>query len=119
MSWLTNLFKDVENIFNSPKTKAVAKEIETLTVEALPIVQALAALVPSTSAPGAVAKTIAAYEKYGVPTAQLILSGSTSVGQALEQLAVTVLQKNHQDAAANVLVTAVNVAVSANKASAK
>ena len=80
--------------------------------------QAIAGLVPNTSAPGAAAKVIVAYEKYAVPTAQLVLSGSQSIGQALEALAVTVLQKNHQTVAANVLTTAVNLAVTANKTNA-
>jgi len=115
MSWFSNFFQDLKSLFESAKAKAVVKEIETLVVEALPLVQAIAGFVPNTTAPGAAAKVIAAYEKYAVPTAQLVLSGSQSIGQALEALAVTVLQKNHQTVAANVLTTAVNLAVTANK----
>ena len=108
MSWLKRLFAKIEAIFNSPAIEAVEKEVETLVPLALPIVQEIAALTPNKT----VQEVAVAYEKFAVPLAREIGSDATSIGNALLNLATTVLQKNHAPAAAiSLLNTVVQIAL--------
>ena len=63
----------------------------------------------------------AAYTKYGVPLTEVLTTGNaTQIGNALLNLATTVLQKNlspnEAGVATNILNTAVSLAVTATKA---
>lgn len=83
--------------------------IENIAVDAEPLVEAIAAAVPSRS----FQTILAAYEKYGVPFAmtESQLTDPAQQGLALRDLATAVLKKNHQDATANALNAAVELAV--------
>lgn len=112
MHWLTSLFAKIVGFFESPKAKAVEAQLASLTQAALPIVQAIAALTPNRT----VQEIATAYAQYGVPLAVQITADPTSTGNALLNLATTVLQKNHApDAAISLLNTAVQLAVVALK----
>ena len=111
MKWLTNLFKHLWADLTSPKAQAVEQQIEGLVAAAQPIVNAIAVLVPNKTT----AEIEKAYATYGVPLAQQVASDPTSIGNAMENLAVAILRKNNQSVAASTLVTAVNLAVTGLK----
>lgn len=106
---IVNFFQRIFHWFSSPNGQATAKAIEQAAIDAEPLVAAISALVPNRTF-----QTIAlAYEKYAVPFAmtEAQMADPAQQGLALRDLATTVLKKNHQDASANVLNAAVELAV--------
>jgi hypothetical protein len=115
MNWLIHLFQKIGGFFITPKALAIEAQLSSMVVAAEPIVKAIAALTPNRT----VQEITAAYEKYGVPVAGTIANDPTSTGNALLNLATTILQKNHApDAAVSLLNTAVQLALTAVKAQA-
>jgi hypothetical protein len=117
MSWLTTLFKDIEGIFTSPKTKAaiaaVEKQIASLLPVAMTIVQEINAMAPNKTL--AELNTIAT--KYALPAITALQSGQTAGNVALN-LGTQILQKNNAPAAAvSLLNTVIQLAVTMTKAS--
>ena len=110
MSFKT-FFESLCHWFGSAKGQAVIKAIENAAIAAEPIVETIAALVPATNRTFAAVN--AAYRQYAVPFAmtESQLTDPAQQGLALRDLATTVLRKNHQDASANVLNAAVELAV--------
>lgn len=108
MSWISTLFTKIEGFFTSGKAQQVAASLETLVPLAAPIVQEIAALTPNKT----VQEVEAAYTKYAVPLIGQIANDPTTIGNALLNLATTVMQKNHAPTAAvSLLNTAVQIAV--------
>jgi hypothetical protein len=108
-------FKKIESWFTNPKVEAafntVASIIANGGVEA--IVADINALVPNKT----LAQVTAAYQKYGVPIATQINNDPTSIGNALLNLATTLVQKNIKNpVAVNLIQTAVQTVVTAVKA---
>jgi hypothetical protein len=106
---------DIVKLFTNPKAEAALKEAATLAVQAGPIVQAIAAIVPGSPTVQAVA---AAYAKYGVPYAQEALSSPTQLGNDLLNLATAEVGKLAPGVSVSSLNTAVQLAVTMIKAAA-
>jgi hypothetical protein len=106
---IVSFFQKIFHWFSSPQGQAIAHAIEQAAIDAQPLVQAISLLVPSRT----FASISAAYGKYAVPFAmtELQLSDPSQQGLALRDLATAVLRKNHQDASANVLNAAVELAL--------
>lgn len=110
-TFVTDLFKRVETFFTSGKAEKTAQEVAQLAQLAAPIVHDLALMTPNKT----VQEVDAAAQKYGVQIGQ-IASDPTAVGNALLNIATSVLQKNHAPTAAvSLLNTAVQMAVLATK----
>ena len=103
--WISHLFKD-------PRVEKAFVVIGQIAQEAEPLVAAIAAIVPNKT----FQQVVDAYHEYGIPFSQQLTNDPTAIGNYLQTLAVSVLQKNHQDKAVNILNTAVNIAVSVLKA---
>lgn len=116
MSMLTGLFAKIAHLFSSAKGQAVEHAIEAAVIDAAPIVAEIAILVPTRT----FALIAAAYAAYAVPFAmkESQLTDPVQQGLALQQLATALLKKNHQDAGANILNAAVEIAVAAHKVNA-
>jgi hypothetical protein len=116
MKFLANLIRKIAAFFQSGKAEAALTQAAQLVPQALPIVQAIAALTPNKT----VQEVEAAYARYAVPMSQQIGSDPSAIGNALLNLATTLLQKNlpasQAGAAINVLNTAVQLAVTGSKA---
>ena len=113
-TFVVDLFKKLEGFFTSGKAAKVAEEVAHLTQLAAPIVADISAMVPNKT----LAEVTLAYEKYGVPLANQIIANpsNTAIENAMQNLAVNLLQKNHAPTAAiSLLNTAVNLAVVATK----
>ena len=109
MSWLTNLFKGIENFFASPRAKAAEAQIAALVPLALPIVRNIAALTQNRT----VQQITAAYQEYAVPLSAKIESDPDT---ALRDLATAILRRLHApETAISILNTAVELAVQAAK----
>ncbi len=106
---IVNFFQKIFHWFSSPQGQAVAKAIESAAIDAEPLVEAIALAVPNQNFQA----IAAAYEKYAVPFAmtETQLQDPAQQGLALRDLATAVLKKNHQDASANVLNAAVELAL--------
>lgn len=120
MNWLKNLFAKLGSFFASDKGKQMIETINTVTETALPVVAQIASLTGNKGAEADVAAVQAAYTNYGVPLAQTLVSGDkTQIGDALKNLAVTVVQKNLPPAqastATSLIQTGVQLAVVASK----
>ena len=110
MSWFTNLFKDVEGFFTSPKAQAAEKEIVALAPAALAIVQDINAIAPNRT----LAEINAVATKYALPAITSIAATPTATGNVLLNLATQILQKNHAPTASiSLLNTVVQLAVQA------
>ena len=110
MSWFTNLFKDVEGFFASPKAQAAEKEIVSLAPAALAIVQDINVIAPNRT----LTEINAVATKYAVPTIAAIGTDPASTGNVLLNLATAILQKNHAPTASvSLLNTVVQLAVQA------
>lgn len=112
---ISNFFKKIESWFTSPKVTAafntVAQVLENGGVQT--IVNDIAALTPNKT----VQEVITAYTKYGIPVSTAITSGVISPGNALLNLATTLVQKNIKNTATDSIVqTAIQLAVTAAKA---
>lgn len=107
-SFVHNVIAKIETFFSSGKAAQVETELATLVQQAVPIVEEINQLVPNKT----LQEVTAAYEKYAVPVATQIQADPTSLGNAMLNLATTVLQKNHApNAAGAMLNTAVQLAV--------
>lgn len=112
MNWLKHLFSNVANFFHSPALQSAEQEIEKLIPLAAPIVTEIAALTPNRT----VQEIAAVYQKYAVPFTASILEDPNGAGNALLNLATTVMQKNHvPNAAVSLIQTVVQIAVLALK----
>lgn len=121
MNWIQSLFIKIEKYFASPAGRQTIETLNNLVELAMPIVQDIALVTGKAGAAASVAAVESAYAKYGVPLEQTLVAGnSTQIGNALQNLAVTVLQKNlpanTSAVATNLLNTAVSLAVTALKA---
>jgi hypothetical protein len=122
MNWIKSIFSKIEAYFASAQGKQAIEDINTLVQVALPIVEEISALTGNAGACATVAAVTAAYTKYGVPLEQTLVAGDQQqVGNALLNLATSVLQKNlpanKAGIATNLLNTAVSLAVTASKVS--
>jgi hypothetical protein len=106
---IVNFFQKIFHWFTSPQGQSIARAIEQAAIDAQPLVQAIALLVPNRT----FAAISAAYAKYAIPFAmtELQLADPVQQGLALRDLATAVLRKNHQEASANVLNAAVELAL--------
>jgi hypothetical protein len=111
---LHNVLSKIIGFFTSGKAKAALTTASELVSVALPIVQEINVLVPNKT----VSEVVKAYQKYGVPVANVSLSGG-DVNSALLNLATAVLQKNlpaeKATASVSILQTAIQLAVLAAK----
>lgn len=114
MSWLTNLFKDVESFFTSPKAEAAEATIASLLPVAMTIVQDINAIAPNKT----LTELNAVATKYALPTISSLAEGQTPGNVALN-LGTEILQKNHAPTAAvSLLNTVIQLAVTAANTSA-
>jgi hypothetical protein len=120
MSFITSLVNELKKIWawlDSPKTQAALQQAAALALEAAPIVAEISLLVPNST----FAEVAAVYQKYGVPFAATVTADPTQIGNYLLNLATIVLQKNlpktQSSVAVSLLNTAVQLAVTALKAS--
>lgn len=115
---IENALRKLFSFFKSDAFQSVMHQAAELAVEAAPIVNEINALIPGKTE----AEIVAAYNHYGVPLAQTELSNPTLAGNALLNLATTVLQKNlptdKATASVSLLNTAVQLAVTAATAGA-
>lgn len=123
-SWITDLFKSISTFFTTSAGKQAIETLKDMMVIAFPIVQTIAAITGNAGASATVAAVKAAYEKYGIPFLDNIEEGNKQqIGNALQDLAVTVLRKelppSEANTATNVLKSAVNLAVTAHNTSIK
>jgi len=108
-----NFTAKIESLFQSPKVKAAFEAVATAVTEAEPVVAAIGALTPNKT----VQEVVAAYAKYAVPVSATITADPTSIGNALLNLATTVVNKNLKSPAAlSIVNTAVQIAVTAANA---
>ena len=122
LNWLKAIFSKIDAFFASARGKQAIEDISTLVQIALPVVEEISALTGNAGAAATVVAVQAAYAKYGVPFSQTLAAGDkTAIGNALLNLATTVLQKNlpanKAGVATNLLNTAVSLAVTASKVS--
>lgn len=120
MNFFKSLFSRIGRFFSSPQGKQTIETINEVMDIAMPVVQNIALITGNAGAAATLAAVHAAYDKYGIPLEQSFISGNQQqVGNALQNLAVTVVQKNlppdKADLATNIIVTAVNLAVTASK----
>jgi len=111
--FLTNLFKKLEELFESPKTKAVLNDVATILVDAKPIVEAIASATPNKT----ISEVLKIYEQYGLPISQAELAGPAAIGNALLNLATSLLQTKFPNLSTSLIQTAVQLAVTGVKAS--
>jgi hypothetical protein len=111
VNFFQKIIQHIEEFFGSGKAQKALETVASLVPVALPIVQGIALLTPNKT----VQEVEAAYTKYAVPVAAQINNDPTSVGNALLNLATTVLAKNlppgQATAATSILNTAVQIAV--------
>lgn len=107
---LVKFIDKIKSIFENPKVEAAFDDVAQIVTVAEPIVADIGALTPNKT----VQEVVAAYAKYAVPVSATITADPTSVGNALLNLATTVVNKNLKTPAAVSLVnTAVQIAVTA------
>ncbi len=117
MSVLTSIENFFHKLFTSDKSKQVLHTISEIAVIAAPIVEQIQQIVPNKT----VAQVLVAYDHFGVPlTTAINANDPNGVGNALQNLAVAelkrVLPPDKANIAMNLIVSAVNMAVSAMKA---
>lgn len=111
----TSFFAHIASWFHNPKVEAafntVAQVLQNGGVQT--IVNDIALLTPNKT----VQEVIAAYNKYGVPVSTGIADGTVTIGNALLNLATTLVQKNVKNTATvSIIQTAIQLAVTAAKA---
>ena len=121
MNFLKEIFSKIEAFFASAKGKQIIATINTLVEVAIPIVEEISSITGNAGSAATAEAVEAAYTKYGVPLTEVLTTGNaTQIGNALLNLATTVLQKNlpanESGVATNILNTAVSLAVTATKA---
>lgn len=110
---MKKLFQTVVAFFRSGKAEQVFGQVSVMVPAATAIVQAIAALTPNRT----VAEIAKAYEQYGLPVVEhLQATAPDQRGYVLLDLASKVLAKHYPALPANVLNTAVQVAVTAVRA---
>ena len=111
---ISGFFRVIGSFFSSPKLKAVKSANTKAAIDAEPIVSIIASMVPNRT----FQQIVGAYEHYAVPflKTESQLTDPAMQGLALRDLAVTVLKKNHQDKATQVLNAAVELALAAARA---
>lgn len=113
MKWLESFLGKVASWFHKPAVEEAFNTVAKIIPEAEPIVADIAALTPNKT----VQEIQTAYDKYAVPFSGVVESDPNAVGNALLNLATTVVNKNLKSPAAQNLVnTAVQLAVTAAKA---
>jgi len=122
VNWLKSLFSSIGRFFSSDKGKQTISIIEKLVQIAIPIVLAIAKATGNSGAAASISSVQNVYETYGVPLTQTLVDGDkAAIGNALQNLAVVVLQKqlppDAASVATNVLNTAVSLAYTATKVS--
>jgi hypothetical protein len=120
MNWLNEIFSKIEAFFASAKGKQTVATINTLVQTAIPIVGEISSITGNAGSAATAQAVEAAYVKFAIPLTQVLTTGnSTQIGNALLNLATTVLQKNlpanQAGVATNILNTAVSLAVTATK----
>lgn len=118
MKFLRNFFDRIAAWFGSPQVKHTFEQVAGLVSMATPIVAAIAALTPNRTDD----EIMAAYQRYGVPLTTVFQAGDqTAIGNALLNLATSLLRAKLGDqqgaVATNLLQTAIQIAVTALKAS--
>ena len=118
LNFLKKIISSIAAFFGSDKVKQALEAAASLVTIAAPIVQEIAALTPNRT----VQEIEAAYAKYAVPFSSTILSnGPDATGNALLNLATGLLRDklpaDKATLATNILQTAVQLAVTAIKAS--
>ena len=113
MKFVKTAVQKIVSFFSSGKAEAALTRACELVPKALPIVEDLAAIAPDKT----MEQIESAFQKYGVPFSQQLLATAPSQrGFLLLELATQVLAKNVPGVAANVLNTAVQLAVTGVKA---
>jgi hypothetical protein len=113
MKFLRTIIQKIVGFFSSHRAQAALEKAAELVPQALPVVRRIAALTPNRTDD----EIVAAFEKYGVPCAQQYLATPVAArGYVLLQLATAVLAAQFPGVATNVLNTAVQLAVTGNKA---
>ena len=120
MNWLESLIHKIGSFFISKKAKDALQLITQIMIIAEPIVTECLTLVPNTKAVGVLAQVFQAYDRFGVPLTATIQEGNADqVGQAMFQLACTVVEKNIPKSfgvvATNLIQSGVQLAISAVK----
>ena len=115
---ITSGLKKLWDIITSPKARNAVEQAASLVGIALPIVDQLSGIDPKTAKLKEVAD---AYRKYGVPMIQSYTQDPASIGNALLNLATQLLRvklpADKADLPTNILNTAIQLAVTALKAS--
>lgn len=107
-SFVHDVISKIETFFTSGKAQQVETQLAALVQQAVPIVEEINQLIPNKT----LQEVTAAYEKYAVPMATQVQGDPTSIGNAMLNLATSVLQKNHAPTAAvSLLNTAVQLAL--------
>lgn len=110
MNLLTKFLQKIASLFENPKVEAAFDDVAQIVTVAEPIVAGIAALTPNKT----FQEVAAAYAKYAVPFSLVIEATPTALGNALLNLATTLVNKNLKNPAAVSLVnTAVQIAVTA------
>jgi hypothetical protein len=112
MNFISSIVQKVIAFFQSGKAQAALTEAASLVPQALPIVEALAAIAPNRTDQ----EILAAFQKYAVPVSSQILTTPVAQrGYVLLQLATEVLAKNLPGVATKVLNAAVQLAVTGSQ----
>jgi hypothetical protein len=114
--FLTSFVSKIDHFFQSGEAKKALQTTAEIVQYAAPIVQQIEAVAPNKT----VEQVLSAYNKYGVtPTSAIAAGDATQMGNALLNLATTVLSKNlpvdKAGASTTILNTAVQLAVLALK----
>jgi hypothetical protein len=113
MSKIVKLLKKIGGFFASDKVQTAITTAATVAEAALPVVAVIAAMTPTKADD----QILAAYRNYGIPVCETLLKTPPEKrGYALLDLATQVLQKQFPKLPVNVIMTAVQLAVTAVKA---
>lgn len=115
MNFILTFLQKIQALFHKPAVEAAFNTVAQVLTIAEPIVAEIAALVPNQT----VAEVLSAYAKYAVPVVATITADPTSTGNALLNLATTLVMKTVKNPASTSNVqTAIQIAVTALKAGA-
>ncbi len=115
MNFAQTFLQKVVALFHKPAVEAAFNTVAQILVIAEPIVAAIAALTPG----GTLAEVLAAYAAYGIPVVETIADNPAATGNALLNLATTLVMKTVKTPTSTSIVqTAIQIAVTALKASA-
>ena len=112
MNWIIELFKRIGGWFSSDKGQKVVSQIQGIYPVALLIVREIAVLTGNNGAMVTIDAVDEAYKKLGVPLlVDLQMGNKLQVGNALQDLAVILIQRQLPTVPTSVAKTAVNAAV--------